>query len=320
MGHLIRADNKVRIPPEARGVRRPRSTPFLRRPWLGAADSTSSGSRSAVGRLRASAAPARPAGGRERSLGHERLLERAVDVHRSPAGAPLAATASPGATRRPARLTGAPEVEDARRTAEQLRLVDRLVRAGAAEARRPVGRQQVAAAPEPATPPRRRGRTPRPPCRSCTRPRPGAPVAFASPSAKNALERSSRWTCTVHAGVAVPARARAASSASPATRTRARTPPATSSSTRARWRTRGRCRRGHHVSGTSASRSRTCDSASPSASESRTRRATRAVPVSTGIRSRPVAVPMRSIGRIASGHATSPNSPHWREARRLVDA
>ncbi len=36
-----------------------------------------------------------------------------------------------------------------------------------------------------------------------------------------------------------------------------------------------------------------------------------AVPVRTGIRSRPVAVRMRSSGRIASGHAINPNSPHW---------
>ena len=226
--------------------------------------------------------------------GVERLVERAVDVDRARGWRSRrsaarsrrgrGARATPRASCAPAAGTGgsryAPHVAPV-----QLDLVDRLVRAGAAEPRWTIGRQQDRAARATGTPRRRRGRAPRRPCRSCTRPRPARAVAFASPSAKNALERSSRCTCTVTAGC------RASASASgvdrePGERHACAHPAAhqlVHERPRARERGVGRGSRRRRVPGSEAERQQRAER----------RRRARPCPTSTGISSRPVAVPDR---------------------------
>ena len=161
-----------------------------------------------------------------------------------------------------------------------------------------------------ATPRPRPEGTRRPRCRSCTRARPARRVARATPTAKNALERSSRCTCTRHRGVA-------------GERERERRRPRPGGDARVPHAARHEpvdqrpCAREVEVAASITSRRRArirtspCQSTSPSAVSRPHAAWVAAVPVSTGISSRPVADADGSIGRIASTHAPSPNSAHW---------
>ena len=201
-------------------------------------------------------------------------------------------------------------------------LVDRLVRAGAAQAGRTIGRQH-----DQRQAGLRRldhgGKELRSGGAARARDHDRRPVARASPSAKKALERSSRWTCNVTAGW------RASASASdverdPGDTHACLTPPATSPSTSAHAHARLRS----PTSITGRARATRCGRRRPTTD--RPRPSTRpsamsrphaawvaAVPVSTGIRSRPVAEPAASIGRIASTHAMSPEQRPLRQARTV---
>ena len=158
------------------------------------------------------------------ALGHERLLERRVHVDRAGRGPERRLD------RAPARIAPGRDVVrrsrdrrlhvGARVPAEQVVLVDRLVRARAAQVRRPVGGDEQERASATATPRRPPARAPRPRSRSSSPRPPGRP----SPSPRRARRtrrrarrggrgpsmRSSRAT-----------RARAASTATPARRSRA---------------------------------------------------------------------------------------------------
>ena len=81
------------------------------------------------------------------------------------------------------------------RTADavQLQLVDRLARAAAAQLRRAVGGDHDQRDAAPRRPRRPRDGGSRPPSRTSSAPRPGAPVCCAMPSAKKPPERSSTW-------------------------------------------------------------------------------------------------------------------------------
>ena len=127
----------------------------------------------------------------------------------------------------------------------------------------------------------------------------GSRSAFASPSAKNALDarRGARASSCPDAGRAP---ARAGSSVSRGRRTRgarrrARARPRAPTRTRTRRRPCSRHRR---------------SSSRPSASSAAKAASRAAVPVSTGISSRPVADPTASIGLMASGHEASASSDH----------
>ena len=147
----------------------------------------------------------------------------------------------------------------------------------------------------------------------------GRRSAFASPSAKNALERSSRWTCTVTPGMSRPARARAASSATRARRTRVAPRPRRARRSSAAAHARETSPVAITSPAPSAPRSPCATSASPSAIESPHAAWSAAVPVSTGIRSRPVARPDALHRPDRERPRDQPEQRPLREPDRLVD-
>ena len=159
---------------------------------------------------------------------HQRLVERHVDLDGTCRGGRCSQRvrddlADASGRRRAPWATGAP-----RRTraiaAEQLDLVDRLVRTRAAQAWRGDRRSAAPAGSATATPPRRRGRAPPPPSRSCMRRRPGrrATSPARARRTRSSVRRDERGRNAV---VARTARAPAASSVSRGRGRRARRPP-----------------------------------------------------------------------------------------------
>ena len=276
--------------------------------------SASSTVSSASGRVAGRAS--RPLGSRQLDVerGAERLLERAVHVHRSGrvAAWPRRLAGGLAPRTRPARRPGYRGVEvrarmRPRRAGPGRSSGSRRCRAAAAAGRRSAGTSGTRAC-DASTTAGRNSAAAVPLVHAIATGRRGA---FASPSAKNALDRSSRWTCTVDARRDERAPARAASSATLARRTRG-----ACRSRRARRRARRRTRgRSAPVAITSAGRSAPRSprrQPRPSASSTPHAACAAAVPVRTGIRSRPVAVPtaLDRPERRAS-HAPSPNSAHW---------